>query len=107
MRIKRIIRRAHFAFFAMSPPRLATIIVGRRDRTKCDKGAGACSLPAPASGGEHADDVDLQAWPAISRHITASRFGRAAFLELARWLASALRRGVIRVLGIRFNFLLT
>jgi hypothetical protein len=36
MRIKRIIRHAHFAFFAMSPARLATIIV-RRDRTNVTK----------------------------------------------------------------------
>ena len=31
MRIKRIIRQAHFAFFATSPARLATIIVGRTE----------------------------------------------------------------------------
>jgi hypothetical protein len=43
----------------------------------------------------------------IPTPITASGFGRAAVLELARWLASALRRGVIRVLGIRYNFLFT
>ena len=43
----------------------------------------------------------------IPAPITASRFGRAAVWELARWLASALWRGVIRVLGIRFNFLFT